>query len=178
MSVSAYQDRAALIEAHTWIVAQFVARYGRQAPGVDLTAAGLLGLCEAASKFQPSKGAKFATYAWTWVKGRILEEIRLAHVVPISKRAALGKTKTAPTPIRICGDSALGRLSAPEAESPRELRLARKRIAALPTPELRRVAFRALHGKSLEQIAVSLELDTSRVARILAEAEALLEEAA
>jgi RNA polymerase sigma factor (sigma-70 family) len=178
---AASASREALIRDHLWIVAQFAARYHRKARGVDLTEAGLLGLCEAAKRYQPARGLKFATYAWNWVKGAILEEIRLTHIVPLSKRAALGKTKTAVAVFRFCSDDSLGRLPAPEAPErpdPGALREARRRIAALPTPEHRRVAFRALRGRSLEEIAVALELAPTRVARILAEAEALLEEAA
>lgn len=173
-------NREALIREHLWIVTQFAARYHRKARGVDMTEAGLLGLCEAAKRYQPAHG-KFATYAWNWVKGAILEEIRLTHVVPLSKRAALGKTKTAVAVFRFCSDEPLGRLPAPEEPEPLDpgaLREARRKIAALPTPEHRRVAFRALLGRSLEEIAVSMELAPSKVARILAEAEAFIEEAA
>jgi RNA polymerase sigma factor (sigma-70 family) len=179
--MSAPSERAALVHAHLWIVSQFAARYASKASGVDLREAGLLGLCQAADRYSSRQG-KFATYAWNWVKGAILEEIRLAHVIPLSKRAALGKTKAPIAFFKFCGDAVLERMEAPandpEQLDPERLRLARRRIDALPTPEHRRVAYRALYGRTVDQIAVSLELAPERVRRILAEAEAFLEEEA
>lgn len=194
------EQRAALIQSHTWIVDQFAARYRRLAQRVDIDSAGLLGLCEAANFFDPSKGVKFATYAWNWVKGRILEEVRLSHLVPISKRAALGKTRqpAAPPPIieRIPPEQLQGRTHrgypqhhsvfcasrglvtvedpAERIDRPRELRKARARISRLSSPDQRRVAYRALAGQSLAQIAAGLEMSTLRAARLLREAQASL----
>lgn len=191
-------ERAALVEAHSWIVAQFVAQYGRRANGADLEQAGLLGLCEAARRFEKGKGVQFRTYAWNWVKGAVLEEIRTAHVVPMSKRAALGKTLapvTAPRVVEMPWEDApdadathydhgrrrqikLGLFVAADgeatADAPRRQRIARARVSGLPTPDHRRVAFRALRGRSVEQIAQALEMPPGRVVRLLGEAEAEL----
>lgn len=193
-------ERAALVEAHSWIVAQFVAQYGRHANGADVEQAGLLGLCEAADRFEPGKGVQFRTYAWYWVKGAVLEEIRTAHVVALSKRAALGKTlapvraptvvpypaeehveaqatsRSARRPARDLVDLGLfvSGVSEASADAPRRDRVARAKISALPTPDHRRVAFRALRGRSVEQIAQALEMPHGRVVRLLGEAEAQL----
>lgn len=193
------EQRAALIRTHTWIVDQFAARYRRLAQRVDIESAGLLGLCEAANFFDPSKGVKFTTYAWNWVKGRILEEVRLSHLVPVSKRVALGKTRmpAPPPPIieRIpTHDSAgngfsrhshhstycasRGLVSTQESDEridrPRELRRARARISRLSSADQRRVAYRALAGQTLAQIAEGLEMSTLRASRLLREAQASL----
>jgi RNA polymerase sigma factor for flagellar operon FliA len=48
-------------------------------PGVDienLESAGTLGLVEAANKFDPERGIKFETYAFTRIRGAILDELR------------------------------------------------------------------------------------------------------
>ncbi len=191
-------ERAALVEAHAWIVAQFVAKYEGRGNGADLSEAGMLGLCEAAARFRPGKGVQFGTYAWNWVKGAVLEEIRTAHVVPISKRAALGKTLSPVQAIRCDhipqGDIeqdnrrvskqmwALGLVVVAEGESvadaPRRRRVALQRIAALSSADLRRVAFRALKGRTVEQIAKGLEMPPGRVIRLLCEAQQQLAEPA
>ena len=189
-------DRAALVESHAWIVAQFVARYQARGNAADLAEAGLLGLCEAARRYKPAKRVQFATYAWTWVKGAVLEELRTSHIVPVSKRAALGKTQTpvrlprfevvAPGEERASGHGggaggtakrlkAQGLTVEPDCEQIADLarrrRIARAKIAALPTADHRRVAFRALQGRSVEQIAEALEMPTGRVQYLLSEAQ-------
>jgi RNA polymerase sigma factor (sigma-70 family) len=192
------KERAALVNAHAWIVAQFVARYEGRGNGADLSEAGMLGLCEAAARFRPGK-VQFATYAWNWVKGAVLEEIRLAHVVPISKRAALGKTQAPVNTPRFDdipeealkpkgqfhndartskADRKIFRMglfvegvSELHADEPRRRRIAANRITALSSPDVRRVAFRALKGRTVEQIAQALEMPPGRVIRLLCEAQ-------
>lgn len=187
-------ERAALVKAHAWIVAQFVAKYEARSNGADLSEAGFLGLCEAAARYTPGR-VRFGTYAWNWVKGAVLEEIRTAHIVPISKRAALGKTQAPVDTPRI---SHLPSESGPSndsrrvsttmfrlglvvdargeelADAPRRKRLALQKITALSSAELRRVAFRALKGRTVEQIAQALEMPPGRVVRLLCEAQQLL----
>jgi RNA polymerase sigma factor (sigma-70 family) len=43
--------------------------------GADLTQAGMLGLCEAATRFKPELGFAFSTYALHWVR----KEVVMAH---------------------------------------------------------------------------------------------------
>jgi RNA polymerase sigma factor (sigma-70 family) len=45
----------------------------------DLIGAGMIGLCEAASRFDPARGLKFATLATVRVAGAIQDEIRRAY---------------------------------------------------------------------------------------------------
>ncbi|GGI67456.1 RNA polymerase sigma factor FliA [Shewanella gelidii] len=50
----------------------------------DLTQAGMMGLLEASSKFDGSKGAKFETFAGIRIRGAMLDEIRRGDWVPRS----------------------------------------------------------------------------------------------
>lgn len=50
----------------------------------DLCQAGMLGLLEAASKYDPGRGASFETYAGIRIKGAMLDEIRRGDWVPRS----------------------------------------------------------------------------------------------
>ncbi len=69
-----------LIEAHLGLVRHILGKLVSQLPrGVDvenLESAGVLGLVEAANKFDPERGIKFETYAFTRVRGAILDELR------------------------------------------------------------------------------------------------------
>jgi RNA polymerase sigma factor for flagellar operon FliA len=72
--------RKELIESHLRLVRHILGRLVAQLPaGVDvenLESAGTLGLVEAASKFDPERGIKFETYAYTRIRGAILDELR------------------------------------------------------------------------------------------------------
>jgi len=50
----------------------------------DLLQAGMVGLLEAASKYDPSRGASFETYAGIRIRGAIVDEIRRGDWVPRS----------------------------------------------------------------------------------------------
>ena len=90
---------AALVEPHLWIVDHFVTRYQPQAPHADLHAAGVLGLVEAADRFNPRGGRKFPTYAWLWVKGQVLREVRRSHLVTVPEHD-VRRANAAGTPVR------------------------------------------------------------------------------
>jgi RNA polymerase sigma factor for flagellar operon FliA len=72
--------RNELIESHLGLVRHILGKLVAQLPpGVDvenLESAGTLGLVEAANKFDPERGIKFETYAYTRVRGAILDELR------------------------------------------------------------------------------------------------------
>lgn len=53
----------------------------------DLVSTGFIGLSEALSNFDPSRGVKFETYAVPRIKGAILDELRSLDWVPRSIRA-------------------------------------------------------------------------------------------
>mgnify|MGYP001172807397 CR=1 FL=1 len=63
---------AALVRAHLRLALDVASRFaGRAAPMEDLVAEGALGLCEAARRFDPAHGARFATYATWWVRAYV-----------------------------------------------------------------------------------------------------------
>jgi RNA polymerase sigma factor for flagellar operon FliA len=72
--------RNELIEAHLGLVRHIIGKMVAQLPpGVDvenLESAGALGLVEAANKFDPERGIKFETYAYTRIRGAVLDELR------------------------------------------------------------------------------------------------------
>jgi RNA polymerase sigma factor for flagellar operon FliA len=72
--------RNELIESHLGLVKHILGKLVAHLPrGVDvenLESAGTLGLVEAASKFDPERGIKFETYAYTRIRGATLDELR------------------------------------------------------------------------------------------------------
>lgn len=186
---------AELVTRHLWIVEHFCARYRRQAPeSADLRAAGTHGLCEAAAKFKPKKGRVFSTYAWNWVKGYTLSEVRRCHVVPVPEHTARRALKEG-KPIRrvvafgadhvlatgvscYAGNVAVQREPDQEAHSDRMMRVraVRQCIREIDDKLARQVVRRVLQGKSVAQIARALRLSQTRVAELLAAAEHELRE--
>ncbi|HYV39003.1 MAG TPA: sigma-70 family RNA polymerase sigma factor [Gemmataceae bacterium] len=81
-----YQKQAAktrrdqLILAHLPLVKHAIGRLvGRLPSGVDaenLESAGVLGLVEAANRYDPERGVKFETYAYPRIRGAVVDEMR------------------------------------------------------------------------------------------------------
>ena len=97
--------RDELIESHLGLVRHILGRLVTQLPsGVDvenLESAGVLGLVEAANKFDPERGIKFETYAYTRIRGAILDELRRNCPLPqhvLEKVARVRKAKEALPP--------------------------------------------------------------------------------
>lgn len=63
--------RNALAMQHVGLVRSFVRRFPRDL-WEDLDQAGMLGLLEAIDRFDPSRGFRFSTYAYFWVRKRIV----------------------------------------------------------------------------------------------------------
>src|SRR5215470_10243134 len=88
----AYQQQAAqtrrdqLILAHLPLVKHAIGRLmGRLPSGVDaenLESAGVLGLVEAANRFDPERGVKFETYAYPRIRGAVVDEMRRNSCLP------------------------------------------------------------------------------------------------
>lgn len=80
------QKRDDLIVAHLPLVKHVIGRLvGGLPPGVDvenLESAGVLGLVEAAGKFDPNRNAQFKTFAYLRIRGAILDEIRRNSPLP------------------------------------------------------------------------------------------------
>ncbi|MDQ4149707.1 MAG: FliA/WhiG family RNA polymerase sigma factor [Actinomycetota bacterium] len=75
---------------------------GRMSVGVpasidheDLTSAGIVGLMEAVSKFEPGRGYKFETYAASRIRGAILDDLRAMDWVPRSVRTQARRVEEA-----------------------------------------------------------------------------------
>ncbi len=84
--VQAEQQRESLIMGHLSLVRHIVGRLISKLPnGVDkenLEAAGILGLVEAANKFDAARGIQFQTFAYPRIQGAILDELRRNCPVP------------------------------------------------------------------------------------------------
>lgn len=77
---------ARLVEDHLWLADQLAAHMWRRFPPhvdrAELRAAALLGLTEAARRFDPTVGTSFASYASSRVRGEILQVARSADLAP------------------------------------------------------------------------------------------------
>lgn len=82
------QSTAELVQTHTPLVRRIalhlIARLPSHVQLDDLMQAGMLGLLEAANKFDASRGASFATYAGIRIRGSMVDEIRSGDWVPRS----------------------------------------------------------------------------------------------
>jgi RNA polymerase sigma factor for flagellar operon FliA len=107
------KSRDRLVLSYAPMVKYLATRKVRELPSHialdDLVSAGLIGLMQAADRYNPEKGATFEQYAWTRVAGAITDEIRRGDFAPRSlrraaremrraERAAQQKTGQEPTP--------------------------------------------------------------------------------
>lgn len=86
-------ERNALIEQYLPLVRHVVARLPITLPRTldreDLQAAGVFGLMHAAEAFDPARGASFKTFAYTAIRGAVLDEVRRHDPVPRPRRERL-----------------------------------------------------------------------------------------
>lgn len=121
------RSRDRLVLSYAPMVKYLATRKVRELPSHisldDLVSAGLIGLMQAADRFDPDKGATFEQYAWTRVSGAITDEIRRGDFAPRSlrraaremrraERAVQQKTGQEPTPERVSAET--GGLLTPE----------------------------------------------------------------
>lgn len=113
--IQAYQRQAdlrrrdELILSHLPLVKHVIGRLvGGLPPGVDvenLESAGVLGLVEAAGKFDPTRNAQFKTFAYMRVRGAILDELRRNSPLPqhmLERVALLRKAqRNLPPPVTV-----------------------------------------------------------------------------
>src|SRR4051794_2131254 len=87
------QKRDELIVSHLPLVKHVIGRViGDVPPGVDvenLESAGVLGLVEAAARFDPSRNANFKTFAYLRIRGAIVDEMRRNSPLPQHVHARL-----------------------------------------------------------------------------------------
>lgn len=170
-----------LIEQHLWIVEKFAATYQKDAPHADLRAAGALGLCEAAQRFKPGRGFRFSTYAWNWVRGHVLTEVRKSHVVPLPDHTVRAAKREGRVIRRVCsfvnGDSHMcerGRVAEESADHGMRMRALHEAIERLERYEHRHVINRTLAGRSVEQIAFGMSKTEEEVEQLITEAQSEL----
>jgi RNA polymerase sigma factor for flagellar operon FliA len=91
--------RNELIESHLGLVRHILGKLVAQLPpDVDvgnLESAGTLGLVEAANKYDPERGTKFKTYAYTRIRGAILDELRRNCPLPQHVLERIAKVRKA-----------------------------------------------------------------------------------
>ena len=91
----AYRETAASFEANDQLVTEHIGLVKRIAYHLaarlpshfeldDLIQSGMIGLLEAAGKFDPSRGASFATYAGIRIRGAMLDDVRKRDWTPRS----------------------------------------------------------------------------------------------
>jgi RNA polymerase sigma factor for flagellar operon FliA len=86
--VRSAEERDRLVEQYLPLVRYVVARLPVTMPASldrdDFFSVGVIGLMHAASTFDPTRGASFKTFAYTAVRGAILDEVRKHDPVPRS----------------------------------------------------------------------------------------------
>ena len=79
-------ERSRLIETHTDLsrkaAAMIYPRVKQHVEFDELVSLGNAGLTEAASRFDPTRGASFSTFAWYRVKGSIIDGLRKSTALP------------------------------------------------------------------------------------------------
>ena len=83
-------DREKLILDHVPLLKHIVGRMAIDMPSSvdreDLQGFGMIGLINAADSWEPGRGLKFSTYAYTKVRGAILDELRRQDFLPRGRR--------------------------------------------------------------------------------------------
>jgi RNA polymerase sigma factor FliA len=83
-------DRDKLILDHVPLLKHLVGRLSFDLPPQvdrdDLYGFGMLGLIQAADSWEPGRGLKFSTYAFTKIRGAILDELRRSDFLPRGRR--------------------------------------------------------------------------------------------
>jgi len=88
-------ERDRLVEQYLPLVRYVVARLPVTMPASldrdDFYSVGVIGLMHAAATFDPARGASFKTFAYTAIRGAILDEVRKHDPVPRNRRDRLRK---------------------------------------------------------------------------------------
>jgi RNA polymerase sigma factor for flagellar operon FliA len=104
---------------------------GTQIPAEDLEAFGIQGLLEAHSRFDPSRGARFATFAYYRVRGAMLDGVR--KMVDAPPKGML-RTKRQQAADDIAESAGLERAAAAEGRTPeRSVEAVQRTLARLTT---------------------------------------------
>lgn len=144
----------------------------------ELCALANAGLAEAAERYDPARGATFATFAWYRIQGAIVDGLRRSS--PRRQAAPAGATAPAPRPPRMIsldtlrdrGFDAAGDAPGPGDDLDRARRTARLRaaIAQLPDRPRELVTKHYFEGKSLLEAGAELGVSKSWASRLHAQA--------
>lgn len=92
-------ERDRLVEQYLPLVRYVVARLPVTMPASldrdDFYSVGVIGLMHAAAAYDPSRGASFKTFAYTAIRGAILDEVRRHDPVPRTRRDRLRRMERA-----------------------------------------------------------------------------------
>ncbi|MCR9244194.1 MAG: FliA/WhiG family RNA polymerase sigma factor [bacterium] len=98
------EERDNLVEQYLPLVRYVVARLPVTMPASldrdDFYSVGVMGLMHAAATYDPARGASFKTFAYTAVRGAILDEVRKHDPVPRNRRDRLRKMDRAIAALR------------------------------------------------------------------------------
>jgi RNA polymerase sigma factor for flagellar operon FliA len=98
-AVAQKERRDQLILDHLTLVRHLVGKLIAELPaGVDvenLESAGILGLVEAAHHYDPERGTQFKTYAYTRIRGAVLDELRRNCPLPQNKLQLVARIRKA-----------------------------------------------------------------------------------
>jgi RNA polymerase sigma factor for flagellar operon FliA len=98
-------DREQLVLDYLPLVNYILGRLGINVPvhvdREDLFSAGVIGLINAARQYDPNRGASFKTYAYTNVRGAILDELRRQDFIPRNQRDRMKAFNAARTALEV-----------------------------------------------------------------------------
>jgi RNA polymerase sigma factor FliA len=134
----------------------------------ELRALANAGLAEAAQRYDPARGATFATFAWYRIHGAIFDGLRRST----ERRATAPAAVVSLEALRDRGFDAAGDAPAPDDGIDRARRAARLRaaIAQLPDKPRQIVTKHYFEGKSLLEAGAELGLSKSWASRLHAQA--------
>ncbi|MCA8943094.1 MAG: FliA/WhiG family RNA polymerase sigma factor [Planctomycetes bacterium] len=99
------EERDELVEQYLPLVRHVVARLPVTMPNSldrdDFFSVGVMGLIHAATNYDPNRGASFKTFAYTAIRGAILDEIRKHDPVPRNRRDRLRKMERMSASLRV-----------------------------------------------------------------------------
>jgi len=154
-AASGTRDPDQLVSAHLDLAYGLASRYRQRGlPLEDLRQEALLGLLQAARRFDPGRGAQFSTYAAWWIKKQILQALRRESSQ--SLQASSLEDESAVEPI------------APESPASCEQDLALP--DSMPAAERRALTLSCQQSLTLKEIAARMDLSVERVKQLRAKA--------
>lgn len=134
--------RATLIQANLRLVVKIAHDFkGYGLPITDLISEGNIGLMKAVEKFDPSKGAKFSSYASWWIKQAMRRAVANQSTtirVPVQSASRMAKIRKA----RLTLTAELGRTPT-DVEIARELDMSPRAVSSLMLSDLQTVSIHA-----------------------------------